>query len=216
MKKKYKVVCTKSQFSGEQYIDIAPAEGVIHDQILYSRVQLHKQTETYLLSKVMSSIYLSDDNGDISVEFPKSQTAENTPEYKKEQRLKDLLEPQIIRQYKDMRAAGNNSTLQICDINEMYALDEYEDIAYAPYDDFDDVSLQAMEKSANLRERLKHTETPTPQSPQEEQAQITRERKNHSAHTREQTQEYLRRRDEKYSKYNLTSLQIKQLLHRDY
>ena len=58
--------------------------------------------------------------------------------------------------------------------------------------------------------------TDTKPSPQEEHSRILSERRKHTAATRTQTANYLRRRDEKYSSHGISALQVKQLLYRDY
>ena len=76
--KKYKVVCSQPKFSDEIYIDIAPDNGVIHDQIFFSRMLLHRQVNNHPLSRLFGSIYLQEINNDISVEFPKPQARKDS------------------------------------------------------------------------------------------------------------------------------------------
>ena len=105
---KYKVVCSQPQFSDHVYIDIAPSQGIIHDQIFFSRIQLHRQISTQPLSRLYGSIYLTDNNGDINVEFPSPQARKNTPDYQSCLKQYANLEQQIIECYKEMLKSGGS------------------------------------------------------------------------------------------------------------
>ncbi|MBR1825773.1 MAG: hypothetical protein IJ770_04210 [Alphaproteobacteria bacterium] len=175
--KKYKVVCSESQFSGKQYIDIAPENGVIHDQIFYSRIQIHRQTNTYPLTRLFGSIYLSDDNGVISVEFPKPQARKGSPEYEGILRQQNVLELKIIQRYKDMRSAGKETTLFVYSIDKMVETSESRN---AEADAFERKRREKMQKIAEQTGsyKQKHTEQIRPQSLQEEQRMQNTERFN--------------------------------------
>lgn len=118
--KKYRVVCTRPEMSDDIYIDIAPDSGVIHDQIFSSRQQLHQQSGgQQRLEKLYGSIYLEDNNGEISIDFPPIEAEKGTAAYQKQLEEYELLEPKIVRRYKKMRAAGRDTTLFIHDIGSM-------------------------------------------------------------------------------------------------
>lgn len=122
--KKYRVVCSQAQFSEEVYIDIAPDNGVIHDQIFFSRIQLHKQIDNQPLSRLYGSIYLNDNNGNITVEFPAPQAKKDSPDYEAIKKQYDALEPKIVRRYQQMVASGQETTLFVYSINQMFELSE--------------------------------------------------------------------------------------------
>lgn len=118
--KKYKVVCSQPKFSDEIYIDIAPDSGVIHDQIFFSRMQLHKQVDNKPLSRLYGSIYLQDYNGEITVTFPTPQARKNTPDYENIKRRYDKLEQKIVERYKLMRKNNRETTLFLYSLNQMF------------------------------------------------------------------------------------------------
>ena len=161
--KKYRVVCSQPQMSDEIYIDIAPDNGVIHDQIFFSRLQLHRQEGGQLLNRVCGSIYLQDNNGEILVEFPPIEAKEGSPDYEKQQQKKyDMLEPLIRERYQSMRDSGMESTLFVCGIEQMFekTLTNLSKEA---------VELQnKAEKNAGSVFFRKHSHQIYPQTPQEE------------------------------------------------
>jgi len=118
--KKYKVVCSQPKFSDEIYIDIAPDSGVIHDQIFFSRMQLHKQIDNKPLSRLYGSIYLQDCNGEIIVSFPAPEVRKNTPDYEGIKRRYDELEQKIIERYKQMRENNRETTLFLYSVSQMF------------------------------------------------------------------------------------------------
>ena len=122
--KKYRVVCSQPKFSDKIYIDIAPDSGIIHDQIFFSRIQLHKQVDNHPLYRLYGSIYLQDCNGDISVEFPKPQARKNTPDYEGIIKRYTELETKIVERYQEMKKTGEESTLFVYSINQMFEMSE--------------------------------------------------------------------------------------------
>lgn len=130
--KQYKVVCSRPRFSGKMFIDIAPADGIIHDQILFSRSVLNKQTDPQPVDNLYGSIYLRDNGSEVTVEFPPVHIRKNTPDYEGTVNRYRKLEPEIIKRYKQMRAEGRESTIHIYGISEMCAMsedDEYSEMA---------------------------------------------------------------------------------------
>ena len=122
--KKYKVVCSQPKFSDDIYIDIAPDGGIIHDQIYFSRIMLHRQISNQPLCRLYGSIYLQDNNGDISVEFPKPQAPKGSPMYRGIMNQYSFLEAQIKESYRKMRQTDSESTLAVCSVNQMFELSE--------------------------------------------------------------------------------------------
>ncbi len=169
--KKYKVVCSQPKFSDEIYIDIAPDHGIIHDQILFSRIMLHRQISNEPLSRLYGSIYLTDNNGDVSVEFPKPQSRKGTPLYEGVMRQYSFLEPQIVDSYRKMRQSGSESTLLVCSIDQMFELSERKN---AEADAFEKRRCEKMrmieeqtQKTGDYKQ--KHAQQLWPQTPQEEE-----------------------------------------------
>lgn len=169
--KKNKVVCSQPKFSDDIYIDIAPSDGIIHDQIFFSRIMLHRQISNQPLSRLYGSIYLQDDNGDVSVEFPKPQAPKDSPMYKGIINQYSFLEAQIIESYRKMRQSDSESTLKVCSVNQMFELSERKN---AEADAFERRRREKMrmieEKTAKTESyKQKHAEQIYPQTPQEEQ-----------------------------------------------
>ncbi|MBR1601063.1 MAG: hypothetical protein IJ677_05730 [Alphaproteobacteria bacterium] len=168
--KKYRVVCSQPKFSDELYIDIAPVNGTIHDQIFFSRMQLHKAIDGQPLSRLYGSIYLNDYNGDVAVEFPKPQARKNTPDYEGLMKRYDELKQKIIARYNKMRIAGQETTLPVCSIDRMFEMSETKN---AEADAFQRRCKLKMEKVAELTQKdsykQKHFEQAFPQTFQEEQ-----------------------------------------------
>ena len=148
MEKTYKVVCTKPELSDELYIDIAPTEGIIHDQIYFSRIQLHKQQDSSPLTRIGGQIYLHDNDGNVTIEFPRAKedlsSLPDDPLYAK-------LEEKIMRRYQQMRTACMDCTLFVYSMDEMF---------------------DAMENRQRLPQdhayKEKHQQQLCPQTPQEE------------------------------------------------
>lgn len=167
--KKYKVVCSQPRFSDKIYIDIAPENGVIHDQIFFSRIQLHRQTDNTPLERLYGSIYLQDVNGEITVEFPTPQARKNSPEYEGIQRRYAELKVKIVDRYNKMIAAGQESTLNVVGVNQMFELSEFKNVEAAA---FERRRREKMKKLGILSEdssyKEKHAEELSPRTPQEE------------------------------------------------
>lgn len=165
--KKYRVVCSQPKFSDEIYIDIAPDNGVIHDQIFFSRIQLHKQISTQPLSRLYGSIYLQDCDGDIRVEFPKPKARVNTPDYEGIKKRYSELEPEIINRYKKMRENGNESTLFVYSIDQMFEESESKN---AEAEAFENKRRKKMKeiKIQTTTYKQKHAEQLSPSSFREE------------------------------------------------
>ena len=132
--KKYKVVCSQPKFSDEIYIDIAPDKGIIHDQIYFSRIMLHRQTDKQPLSRLYGSIYLQDNNGEISVEFPRPQVRKISPDYQGIMKQYADLEPKIVARYKKMLENEQESTLFVCSVNQMFELSEQKNAEAAAFE----------------------------------------------------------------------------------
>lgn len=166
--KKYRVVCSQPKFSDEIYIDIAPDSGVIHDQIFFSRIQLHKQISNQPLSRLYGSIYLQDNNGDITVEFPKPQARINTPDYEGVKKRYTELEPQIIERYLKMKEKGRESTLFVYSIDQMFEEFESKNDEAEAFAKRRERKMKEVEIKTSGAYRQKHAAQISPQSFQEE------------------------------------------------
>ncbi|MBQ8481686.1 MAG: hypothetical protein IJ532_04050 [Alphaproteobacteria bacterium] len=171
--KKYRVVCSQPKFSDEIYIDIAPDSGIIHDQIFFSRIQLHKQIDNQPLSRLYGSIYLQDCNGNISVEFPKPQARKDTPDYEGIMKRYAELEPKIIERYEAMKKFGEESTLFVYGIDRMFEMSEDK---IAEGDAFEKKRRAKMKEVEVKTYKQKHAEQLLPHNSQEER--MLREKEN--------------------------------------
>ncbi len=172
--KKYKVVCSQPRFSDDVYIDIAPHEGIIHDQIFFSRIQLHRQTGAQPLARLFGSIYLEDNNGDIKVEFPKPQSRKDSPLYQAVIKQYIYMEPQIIETYRKMRQADQESTLFVYGVNQMFEPSAENNAEAEAFERKRARKMQEIaEKTASTATpssyKQKHIERIVPQTPQEEE-----------------------------------------------
>ena len=169
--KKYKVVCSQPKFSDEIYIDIAPDHGIIHDQILFSRIILHRQISNEPLSRLYGSIYLTDNNGDISVEFPKPQSRKGTPIYEGLMRQYSFFFLQIVESYRKMRQAGSESTLLVCSIDQMFELSERKNAEADAFERKRREKMRMIEEKTQKHDdyKQKHAHQLWPQTPQEEE-----------------------------------------------
>ena len=120
MQKEYKVVCSKTKAGDIMYIDIAPSSGNVHDQIFFSRIQIHKNISNQPIHRVYGSIYIQDNDGVINILFPKEMPSEQIETQKKYNINEIHLSAKIMQQYKKMRAAGKESTLFVYDIDSMF------------------------------------------------------------------------------------------------
>ena len=124
--KEYRVVCSKPKFGSNIIVDIAPSQGVTHDQIFFSRRWFYKQQTGQDLVKYNYSIMLKEtDTGEPMVQFP---TELNLPAKSEMHRTMQCdfnkLEPEIIKAYRQMRADGLESTLYVYSVAEISALEE--------------------------------------------------------------------------------------------
>ena len=104
-KKEYRVICwqpSSSSLSDEIFADIVPADGVIHNMIFYSRLQIFRGNQPNLMIRdIAKSIYLNVINeGEPKIVFAQ-ETAVS------QERLRTI----ILQTYKKMKEAGQNSTL---------------------------------------------------------------------------------------------------------
>ncbi len=174
--KKYRVVCSQPKFSDEIYIDIAPDSGIIHDQIFFSRIQLHKQVDNHPLSRLYGSIYLQDCNGDISVEFPKPQARKNTPDYEGIIKRYTELEPKIIERYEAMKKSGEESTLFVYGIDQMFEMSEDKISEGDAFERKRREKMQAISHRTPSEYRQKHAGQLSPSSYQEERILLEKEK----------------------------------------
>ena len=190
--KEYRVVCAKSA-NKQLIIDIAPADNALHRLILEERRQ--RDNEVEIIAGSVKLYDMGENNKPEIIFLPPENGGLSPVELSAAE--ENRLRYKIIARFNEMMAQNQQSTLTVRpDIHQKYVMD----------------IINGMKKDVDAF--LNTAEAP--QSPAAEQNRILAERKKHADRTRAQTQEYLRRRDEKYAKYNLTSLQIKQLLHRDY
>ena len=168
--KKYKVVCSKPRFSDTIFIDIAPDSGVIHDQIFFSRIQLYKQPGAQPLDHLYGSIYLQDINGEVSVEFPEPQARKNSPDYAGIIKEYDKLRPQIINRYREMCEIGQDSTLFIYGINDMFELSAEKNAEAKAFERrrCEKMKAVAQKTSVAVNYKQKHLTQIYPQTPQQE------------------------------------------------
>lgn len=190
--KEYRVVCSQTP-NKHTFIDIVPADNALHRLILQERAQRNDGAE--IIAGSVKLYDMGEGNRPEILFLPPENGG--LPEVKLSQAEENLLRHKITLRFEEMMAQNQQSTITVRpEIHHEYI----------------DSIIDAMNDTLNAS--LKASEYP--QSPEEEQHKILSERQKRADRTREQTAEYLRRRDEKYTKYNLTSLQIKQLLHRDY
>ncbi len=179
--KKYKVVCSQPKFSDEIYIDIAPDNGVIHDQIFFSRSLLHRQVNNHPLSRLFGSIYLQEINNDISVEFPKPEARKDSLEYLGILKQQRKLEPQIIERYRKMRQAGQESTLFVYSVSQMFELSKEKNAEADAFERKRRAKMKLIEETSGKQTDYKHKHLTQlapqeAQSPQEEQRIKQKER----------------------------------------
>ena len=190
--KEYRVVCSQTP-DKHTFIDIVPADNALHRLILQERTQRSNATEI-----IAGSIKLYDmgEGNRPEILFLPPENG-GLPEVELSPAEENLLRRKIILRFEEMMSQNQQSTITVRP--EIHH--EYIDSIITAMNDTLDASLKA---------------AVAPQSPAEEQSIILSNRQNHADKTKAQTQEYLRRRDEKYGKYGLSALQIKQLIYRDY
>lgn len=116
-RKQYRVICSKERFKDEVIIDIAPADGVIHDMIFASRQKENPKLENYA-----GSIYLTDIEGqEPEITFGKFKfsaqqdnvSTRKSPMYMYYESLAKELTPKIMQTFNKMKAAGKEATLDV-------------------------------------------------------------------------------------------------------
>lgn len=117
-RKQYRVICSKERFKDDVIIDIAPADGVIHEVIFASRKKENPKLENY-----GGPIYLTDIDGqkpEITFgDFKLSEQlvnapARKSPMYMYYESLARELTPKIVETFNKMKAAGKEATLDVC------------------------------------------------------------------------------------------------------
>jgi hypothetical protein len=178
--KEYRVVCSKPKFGSDIIVDIAPSQGVTHDQIFFSRNWFYKQQTGQDLIKYNYSIMLKEtDNGEPVVQFPAklNQLAKNEMQRTMQHDL-DKLEPEIIKAYRQMRDSGSESTLHVYSVAEQSALEETmrtpEEEAFDRKQREKRARLTAQTTPQSYREKHlpphpHQSETTYPQNPQQEE-----------------------------------------------
>lgn len=112
---KYRIICSKERFSDHPIIDIAPENGVTHDMMFYSRLQLYRTTSAGILEDYGTrSIYMTVIDGqepeiDFSYADPGKKKVLEHQAYVK---MCDKLRPLILKTYEEMIATGRGSTLE--------------------------------------------------------------------------------------------------------
>lgn len=124
--KEYRVVCSRPKFGGKVIVDIAPAQGVIHDQIFFSRQWLHKKQTGEDLVKYNYSFRITVADGqEPEILYPEPlNIAAESEAYRVMLRDYRELEPEILKTYKNMSANGLQSTLYVYSGAERSALEE--------------------------------------------------------------------------------------------
>jgi len=148
MSKKYRVVCTKEKFKDKIIIDIAVADGVIHDMIYASRKTKNPKLEDYA-----GSVYLIDsENGNPpQISFANMDgIPKNCELYRYYERLAKELIPQISAVYARMKASGRESTLDIR-LNDYFAAFQNKGEIKNPWDE----RMQEYDEKRKRIEKLK-------------------------------------------------------------
>ncbi len=163
---KYRVVCSKPRFSDNIYVDIAPENGTTHEQIFFSREQLHKKISSEQLDLMVGSIYLQDDRGNINIDLPPPNVSKKRYlEYEAVMRLHDKLRKEIIMAYQTMRKAGKDTTLEVYSANMMMAIRNAEDEAVDEYNKRRQKTISYVEKHKG---KIVANQSDYPQNPQQE------------------------------------------------
>ena len=112
--KKYRILCNKERFTDNVFVDIAPENGVTHDMMFYSRLQLYRMTSSQILEDCGTrSIYMTVTDGqEPEIDFSYSDPGVKKPlEHQSYMKMCDRLRPMILKTYEKMIAAGRQSTL---------------------------------------------------------------------------------------------------------
>ena len=188
--KEYRVVCSQTQ-DKHLYIDIVPADNALHRFILKQRASQSNDTE------IIASFVKLYDMGEGSRPEILFMPPENGESVELSAIEENRLRYKIVSAFNEMMAQDKQNTLNLHpEIHKEYNMK----------------IINGMTSASGSTLKTDNA----PQSLQEEQNKLFIERRNQAARTREQTQEYLRRRDEKYGKHGVSALQIKQLIYRDY
>lgn len=190
--KEYRVVCSKTP-EKSVIIDIVPAESNLH-QLVLKELQ-KRNSETKLIAGSISLYDMGEGNRPEILFLPSERGGLEYEELLAAEENK--LRYMITRKFNDMMAQNINSTIVVRpEINQEYVNGFISNVAR---------QLEVVRNSVDA-----------PKSITEERNRLQEQQRLRKEKTREQTNSYLEKRDAKYSKYKLTALQIKQLLHRDY
>lgn len=190
--REYRVVCTQSA-DKQLIIDIVPAESALHQLILKERQQ--RDGSTHEIAGSIKLYDMGEGNQPEIIFLPPENSSLNSTELTAAE--ENRLRHKITMRFEEMMAQNQESTITVRpEIHRAYVANNLAEV------------LKEINDTLNRDD--------APQSPQEEQVREFKRHSNRAAQTRTQTQEYLRHRDEKYSKYGVSALQIKQLIHRDY
>lgn len=190
--KEYRVVCLETA-DKRCVIDIVPAESALHLLVLKERQQRDEGIKI-----IAGSISLYDMGEGMNPEIlflPNNRGGIDFEELSAEK--ENQLRYKIRQKFAEMMAHNINSTLEVRpEIHQAYV----------------DGVIASMNAQCNdMIEALD-----APKSIQEEREKLFLQQKLRKEKIRAQTNAYLAKRDEKYSRYHLTALQIKQLLSCDY
>ena len=190
--REYRVVCTKSNNQPLQ-IDIAPADKNLHCLILQERKQ--RDPSTHEIAGSIKLYDMGEGNRPEILFLPPENGSLPPVELSAEE--ENCLRHKITLRFNQMMEQNQDSTIVVRpEIHQAYVADICAKTLRA---------AQAAVDAANY-----------PQSLAQERNRELEKRQSKALKTRAQTQEYLKRRDEKYSKHGVSALQIKQLLQRDY
>ncbi len=187
--KEYRVVCTKSD-TEPLIVDIVPADNALHQLIVKERKLRDSST-----TEVAGSICLYDmgEGNKPEIMFLPPENGGLSP-IELSAAQENMLRHKIIMQFEKMMAQNQKRTITVrTELHQAFTMGIIDTVSN---------EIDSTQKKIN--------------SPQEEQMHKLKLQQQKSALTRLQTSEYLKRRDEKYSKHGVLALQIKQLLQRDY
>lgn len=190
--KEYRVVCSETP-EKRCVIDIVPAQSALHLLILKERQQRSEGIKI-----IAGSIALYDMGENVAPEILFLPSNRGGLDYGELSAVKEnQLRYKIRQKFADMMAHNINSTLEVRpEIHNEYV----------------NGIISCMAEQCNLAIEAKNA----PKSIQEEREKLFLQQKLRKEKIRAQTNAYLAKRDEKYSRYHLTALQIKQLLSCDY
>ena len=188
--KEYRVVCSQTP-DMHTVIDIVPANNALHQLILQERQQRSPQLK--VLAGSIALYDMGEGNKPEILFLPPEHGGLSPIELSPAE--ENRLRFKIAACFEEMMAKNQKSTITIRpEIHRAYV----DNIVSGMVNGVEAVSGEFPKSSA------------------EEAIRQSSEKNQHRMRTRQQTDAYLRRRDSKYSPYNLSALQIKQLLQRDY